>query len=132
MNVSQYFDRSAECHFQAMGDYCLKTTATKNAVDFKYANISREEVQAFVETCPSCTLAKVAKKKKKKKSSRVPVAVVPPSKRLLSIKSKPIMSRMGTSELRHMDAQGQEEEAHLASMLHIQKARNDRVMYAYI
>jgi hypothetical protein len=60
VNVLQVFDLIAECHSQVG---CLKTASTKNAVDIKYANISREEVQAFVQTCKYCSHDHVAKKR---------------------------------------------------------------------
>jgi hypothetical protein len=57
VHVLQVFDKIAECHSQVG---CLKTAATKNAVDAKYANITREEVNAFVQTCKYCSHDKVA------------------------------------------------------------------------
>jgi hypothetical protein len=60
VNVLQVFDLISECHFQVG---CLKITSTKNAVDSKYANISREEVQAFVQTCKYCSHDQVARKR---------------------------------------------------------------------
>jgi IS30 family transposase len=60
VDVLQVFDLIAECHSQVG---CLKTASTKNAVDSKYANISREEVQAFVQTCKYCSHDQVAKKR---------------------------------------------------------------------
>lgn len=57
VHILQVFDKIAECHFQVG---CWKTAATKNAVDAKYANITRDEMNAFVQTCKYCSHDKVA------------------------------------------------------------------------
>jgi hypothetical protein len=97
VHILQVFDRIAECHNNAnTGGYCLRTAATKNAVDLKYANISREEVQAFVETCQCRSKDKVANRTTRlartaKKSELANRSKSCPTMPIVDSKSKPQM-----------------------------------------